>query len=144
MRDVLLRFGMDADRAARCATLFADASRDGFPSHGLNRFGRFVTMIRNGMVDVNAHPVRIAAAGALERWDGRRGPGNLNAHACMTRAIELRARGKRLPGWGIDENGLCAVLPQSPVASTEPVEPLRLIPMGAARLRISAFPVIAE
>jgi hypothetical protein len=58
--------------------------------------------------------------------------------------IELRARGRRLPQWGIDEHGLCAVLPQSPVASTEPVEPLRLIPMGAARLRISAFPVIAE
>jgi len=89
MRDVLLSLGMDADRADRCATLFAGASRDGFPSHGLNRFGRFVAMIRNGMVDVHARPVRVAAAGALERWDGRRGPGNLNAHACMTRAIEL-------------------------------------------------------
>jgi DUF1680 family protein len=56
--------------------------------------------------------------------------------------IELRVPGKRLPQWGIDEHGLCAVLPQSPVASTEPVTPLRLIPMGAARLRIAAFPVV--
>jgi 3-dehydro-L-gulonate 2-dehydrogenase len=25
----------------------------------------------------------------MERWDGRRGPGNLNAHASMARAIAL-------------------------------------------------------
>ena len=89
MRDVLLREGMEPARADHCARLFADSSRDGVPSHGLNRFGRFVSMIRNGMVDVHAQPVRVASLGALERWDGRRGPGNLNAHACMARAIEL-------------------------------------------------------
>jgi hypothetical protein len=55
--------------------------------------------------------------------------------------IELRARGRRVAEWGIDQYGLCGVLPQSPVATSEPVTPLRLVPMGAARLRISAFPV---
>jgi 3-dehydro-L-gulonate 2-dehydrogenase len=36
----------------------------------------------------------VAALGAFERWDGQRGPGNLNAHACMARTIELaRAHG---------------------------------------------------
>ena len=89
MRDILVREGMEPARADHCAQLFADSSRDGVPSHGLNRFGRFVAMIRNGMVDIHARPVRVASLGALERWDGRRGPGNLNAHACMTRAIEL-------------------------------------------------------
>ena len=89
MRDILVREGMESARADHCAQLFADSSRDGVPSHGLNRFGRFVAMIRNGMVDVHARPVRVASLGALERWDGRRGPGNLNAHACMVRAIEL-------------------------------------------------------
>jgi hypothetical protein len=54
--------------------------------------------------------------------------------------IELRARGRRIPEWGTDEHGLCAVLPHSPVASDAPVESLRLLPMGGARLRISAFP----
>jgi len=34
------------------------------------------------------------------------------------------------------------VLPQSPVPTEEPVEKVRLVPMGAARLRISAFPVV--
>jgi hypothetical protein len=54
--------------------------------------------------------------------------------------IELRARGRRIPEWGIDEYGLVAVLPPSPVATDTPVESLRLLPMGGARLRISAFP----
>jgi hypothetical protein len=31
-------------------------------------------------------------------------------------------------------------LPDSPVVSTEPVEDVTLIPLGAARLRISSFP----
>jgi 3-dehydro-L-gulonate 2-dehydrogenase len=51
-------------------------------------------MVRNGSVDVEAEPQLIASFGALERWDGRKGPGNLNAHASMERAIALsRAHG---------------------------------------------------
>lgn len=91
---VLARTGLDAERTSLCARLFADASRDGVYSHGLNRFPRFVTMIRSGIVDVTARPVRVGVHGALERWDGRRGAGNLNAAECMDRAIALsRAHG---------------------------------------------------
>ncbi|MDR2765370.1 MAG: glycoside hydrolase family 127 protein [Tannerella sp.] len=54
----------------------------------------------------------------------------------------LKARGARIPEWTIDEYGLCAFVPQSPVATAEPVEDIMLLPMGAARLRISAFPVV--
>ena len=86
---VLESMGFERDRAALCARLFADASRDGVASHGLNRFPRFVRTIRNGVVDVRARPERTAAYGAWERWDGRRGPGNLNAFECMNRAIAL-------------------------------------------------------
>ena len=94
LRRVLLTTGMAADRADLCARLFAEASRDGVASHGLNRFPRFVRMIGRGVVDVHAVPANIASAGALERWDGHLGPGNLNAHASMVRAIELaRAHG---------------------------------------------------
>jgi len=89
LRDVLLRNEMEADRAYHCARLFADASRDGVASHGVNRFPRFVAMIRNGMVNLHARPERVSARGGMERWDGRRGPGNLNAWTCMARAIEL-------------------------------------------------------
>jgi 3-dehydro-L-gulonate 2-dehydrogenase len=89
LRDVLAREGMEPDGAEQCARLFADASRDGVASHGVNRFPRFVAMIRNGMVDIHARPTRVATRGAMERWDGHRGPGNLNAWTCMARAIEL-------------------------------------------------------
>jgi hypothetical protein len=54
--------------------------------------------------------------------------------------IELKVKGKQIPGWTIDQYGLCAVLPQSPAKSEQPVSQLTLVPMGGARLRISAFP----
>ena len=91
LRRVLLEVGFEPERAGLCARLFADANRDGVASHGLNRFPRFVRMVRNGIVDVHARPERVAAFGAMERWDGRRGPGNLNAYASMQRSIELAA-----------------------------------------------------
>ncbi len=56
--------------------------------------------------------------------------------------IELKIKGKEIPNWTIDQYGLCGVLPQSPVKSTQPTAQLTLVPMGGARLRISAFPVI--
>ena len=54
--------------------------------------------------------------------------------------IALRARARRVPGWTI-ENGTWGLLPQSPVATSEPVETVTLVPMGGARLRITSFPV---
>jgi 3-dehydro-L-gulonate 2-dehydrogenase len=88
----LLVLGFSPLRAKPCAALFVDASRDGVYSHGLNRFPRFVRSIRNGHVDVNASPSLVVAFGALERWDGNRGPGNLNAQACMSRAMGLSSQ----------------------------------------------------
>jgi 3-dehydro-L-gulonate 2-dehydrogenase len=40
-------------------------------------------------VNVAAEPEVVARFGALERWNGKRGPGNLNALAAMDRAIAL-------------------------------------------------------
>ncbi len=56
--------------------------------------------------------------------------------------IEMTTKGRKIPQWTIDQYGLCAELPVSPVASTEKEEIITLVPMGAARLRISAFPII--
>jgi 3-dehydro-L-gulonate 2-dehydrogenase len=85
----MLRLGLTGGRAALCARLFAETTRDGVYTHGLNRFPRFAAMVANGCIDVAAEPTRVAGAGALERWDGHLGPGNLNAYAAMQRAIEL-------------------------------------------------------
>ncbi|MGB8032088.1 MAG: 3-dehydro-L-gulonate 2-dehydrogenase [Terracidiphilus sp.] len=86
---VLRRLGFAAHRAETCARLFAETTRDGVYTHGVNRFSRFVTTIRNDRVDPEAEPQVTARLGALERWNGHRGPGNLNALAAMDRAIAL-------------------------------------------------------
>lgn len=56
--------------------------------------------------------------------------------------IVIKTQGKIIPEWQIDRYGLCAVLPQSPVATSQPVEEITLVPMGGARLRISSFPTV--
>ena len=56
--------------------------------------------------------------------------------------IELKAKGRRIPSWKIDKNGLVDVLPLYPAITNQPIENIELIPMGAARLRISAFPTV--
>ncbi len=86
---VLLKVGFSQERAELCARLFAETSRDGVYTHGLNRFPRFIENIRNGNVEIHAIPEKISSFGAIERWDGNSGPGNLNAYSCMNRAIEL-------------------------------------------------------
>jgi hypothetical protein len=58
--------------------------------------------------------------------------------------IVIRVNAKKIPDWKIDKYGLAGELKDSPVWSDEPVEKVELIPMGAARLRISAFPVISD
>ncbi|GAC1662049.1 MAG: 3-dehydro-L-gulonate 2-dehydrogenase [Candidatus Acidiferrum sp.] len=85
----LLKLGLEPHRAVLCAQLFAEASRDGVSSHGLNRFPLFVSMIRNGIVKLHAQPELLASFGSMQRWDGKFGPGNLNAYHCMAQAIAL-------------------------------------------------------
>jgi 3-dehydro-L-gulonate 2-dehydrogenase len=97
---IFARVGFDAEGARSCARIFAEASRDGVASHGINRVPRFVSYIRSGVVDVRARAERVSAPGsAWEQWDGRRGAGPLNAIACMDRAIDLaRAHGVGVVG----------------------------------------------
>lgn len=56
--------------------------------------------------------------------------------------IVIKTKGRALPGWTMDKHGLAGAVPQSPVESVEPLTDLTLVPMGGARLRISAFPVL--
>jgi len=89
LADVLRSIGFSEERAQLSARLFAEATCDGVYSHGVKRFARLVAMVHNGSVDPAAEPGAVARFGAIERWDGRRGPGNLNAHAAMERAVAL-------------------------------------------------------
>ena len=89
LADILLRRGFVRGPALLCARLFAETTRDGVYSHGVNRFPRFIRMTGNGSIDIHAQPKLLSKTGALERWDGNRGPGNVIAYASMARAIEI-------------------------------------------------------
>ncbi|HAK96242.1 MAG TPA: transcriptional initiation protein Tat [Planctomycetes bacterium] len=56
--------------------------------------------------------------------------------------IMLKAKARKIPGWQLDRNNMVGVLQKSPARSGEPEEDVTLIPLGAARLRISSFPTI--
>ncbi|MFJ1789271.1 RICIN domain-containing protein [Streptomyces anulatus] len=57
--------------------------------------------------------------------------------------LTLTARARRIPEWSADDEQVVAPLRPSPARSTEPVEEVTLVPMGAARLRITSFPTAA-
>jgi len=58
--------------------------------------------------------------------------------------VMLRAKGRRIPQWKLEPNGMAGEVQPGPVKSGEPTEDITLIPMGAARLRISSFPQIGD
>lgn len=86
---VLTKYGFSPERAHDAAEIFAQNSLAGVFSHGLNRFPVVVDYLRKGGIDPAAEAVCIISFGAMERWDGRRGFGPLNAKRAMNRAIEL-------------------------------------------------------
>jgi 3-dehydro-L-gulonate 2-dehydrogenase len=86
---ILMNKGFDEERALASAKIFADTSLDGVYSHGYIRFPRVIEYIDKGYIKVDAVATKVDGMGALERWDGNQGMGNLNAQLCMDRAIEL-------------------------------------------------------
>jgi len=70
--------------------------------------------------------------------------------------VLLKVKGRRLPAWKLTDHNAripqrrllqpnrAGQPPKSPVESSEPLEDLTLIPYGAAKLRITVFPVLKE
>ena len=58
--------------------------------------------------------------------------------------LVIRAKARQIPQWTLDQYGLCGELPDSPVQTDQPVVDVELVPMGAARLRVSALPVVGR
>ncbi len=71
-------------------------------------------------------------------------PGDNQPFEAEAAPIEIKAKARKIPNWQPDHLGLIGEVQPSPVRSNEPVESVTLIPMGAARLRISAFPWIGS
>jgi 3-dehydro-L-gulonate 2-dehydrogenase len=86
---VLRRCSFSESKASVCAHIFAENSRDGVYSHGLNRFPVFVKMVKEGWIHHDAEPELVSTNGVIEHWDGKLGPGMYNAHFAMERAIGI-------------------------------------------------------
>jgi (2R)-3-sulfolactate dehydrogenase (NADP+) len=65
-RERLLALGLDAAAADVLLAHFVDAERRGKHGHGLSR----VAWLETQAFDADASPLRVAADGAFERWDG--------------------------------------------------------------------------
>jgi hypothetical protein len=57
--------------------------------------------------------------------------------------VLLKVKAKRDPQWVVEENS-AGPLPESPLNSDAPLQTLTLVPYGAAKLRITAFPYLRE
>ena len=86
---VLSKKGFSEAEARDPAKIFADNSLFGVYSHGLNRFPVVVDYLEKGVIDPGKKPVCTARMGCMERWDGQRGFGPLNAKKAMERACQL-------------------------------------------------------
>lgn len=88
---ILSSRGFDEQSSADAATVFARNSLDGVYSHGVNRFPRVVEYLDKGEIDPANQPECLMSFCTMERWDGKRGFGPLNANRAMDRACELAA-----------------------------------------------------
>ncbi|MFO0914146.1 MAG: glycoside hydrolase family 127 protein [Pirellulales bacterium] len=58
--------------------------------------------------------------------------------------VRIRGMGREIANWKLDHRGMVGALQPSPAFSDAPLQELTLIPMGAARLRITAFPTVTD
>jgi len=89
LKEKLEKYGFSSQDARIQATIFSETTFDGVFSHGINRFPRFMGDVKDGTVSPGVTPERIQGMGALEQWDGKGGPGILNALHATERSIEL-------------------------------------------------------
>ncbi|HUA68264.1 MAG TPA: LamG-like jellyroll fold domain-containing protein [Candidatus Saccharimonadales bacterium] len=70
------------------------------------------------------------------------GPIAANPFSLQTTPIQLQAQARQIPAWTLDSLYDAGTVWPSPIYSTQAVQTVTLVPMGAARLRISAFPTV--
>ena len=86
---LFLKYDLKEEKAGFLAKTYAESTLDGINSHGINRVPLFIQYVQNGTVSVDSEAEKVESFGNIERWDGRSGPGIINATKCTSRAIEL-------------------------------------------------------
>ena len=87
--EILKSRGIKEETARISAENFAASSADGVYTHGVNRFPKVISYLERGLINGNGEPERVFSMGAVERWDGHMGLGNVNAKKAMDRACGL-------------------------------------------------------
>ena len=124
---------VDATKAAVWdAKWQANADQSKWPAYDI-----FPLSMWNYGLLVNSKPLEEQFEVVKKEW-----PANNFPFTLKDVPVEIKAKGKIIPQWTIDKYGLCDTLPQSPVMVNTKETALTLIPMGAARLRITAFPIV--
>ena len=91
-----------------------------------------------GLVVDEAHPAHSFTV------SHKPGPVAANPFTHETAPVTLTAQAKKIPNWQTDAKHVIEPLQPSPVRSDEAAETVTLIPMGAARLRLTSFPTIGD
>jgi 3-dehydro-L-gulonate 2-dehydrogenase len=86
---ILLKNGFNQDKAHACSRIFTENSLDGIYTHGVNRFARFIEYVAMNLIVANSEPELKYSYSSVEQWDGKFGPGPLNAFRCTERAMEI-------------------------------------------------------
>lgn len=86
---ILISNGFHPEKASIVSAVFTDNSVDGVYSHGVNRFPKFIGMVKAGIVKPSEEATCNNKIGNLEQWTGHEGPGIVNALKCTDRAVEL-------------------------------------------------------
>ncbi len=86
---LFLKNKFTSEKSRFLAKIHAETTLDGVNSHGINRVPRFIDYIKKGFVKVDEEAEQISSFGMLEQWDGKLGPGIINASKSMNRAIAL-------------------------------------------------------
>ena len=149
LQQLFTQSGFPESKARTLAAVHTDNTLHGVHSHGINRVPQFVEHVRAGVIAVDAEAERAEGFGSIERWDGHRGPGVLNAIQGTDRAIALaQQQGMGLValrntnhwmrggyyGWRAAEAGCIAIL----FTNTQPNMP----PWGGREARIGNNPLI--
>ncbi|MDT8432054.1 MAG: 3-dehydro-L-gulonate 2-dehydrogenase [Bacteroidales bacterium] len=95
--ELFLTRSFSGEKARLLADVFSENTLSGVHSHGINRVPLFIEYVDKGIIHIDAEAEMAASLGSIERWDGRLGPGIVNAVKCTNRAVELA----KLHGMGL-------------------------------------------
>jgi hypothetical protein len=77
----------------------------------------------------------------LDSWPIERRPVSAVPFAAETAALVVHGNGAMLRDWQLLDNSAGPV-PDSPASTQMPILPIRLLPYGAARLRVAELPTV--